>query len=384
MSAVEEDITKCSVCEDVFKEPKLLPCIHTFCAECLKRNVSIGEAASGKQVACCPLCRVSFEIPAGGCDALSKDSYVERFVQLTRILKSHSIQTHCNSCGEDKDDGDRSTSASMFCLDCLMNLCEQCCRHHRKSRLTSQHKLVSGARDMRSTEVSLLKRPSCQKHAGEDVKVYCSQCRCCTCPLCFIEGHGGHSGSPLKAVAASFRTQIRGRVNDLAGSVAEALDEGQTLQQFKKSAEVHSEELKRDVCNRRDRLKMLISRGADDLVMKIDEEQVVRRNEISSEIEELERRLRSLNSYRRYCKSILENGTDEEICGMEGALLERGKELRKLSSDVMTQRNRTRRDDADYRFKSLEDISNNSSGTNIIVYLQGLLTSHFSRRTYIH
>lgn len=382
LSVVErkhEDITKCSVCQDVFRDPRLLPCIHTFCVNCLKKTGSTGKAATGNQAACCPVCGMSFEIPTGGYDGLSKDFYMERFVELKRILKSHSIQTHCDSCSEDKDD-ERLTLASMFCLDCLMNLCEECCQHHRKSILSSQHRLVSGARDVRSADVSLLRRLPCQTHDGEDIKVFCSQCRSCTCALCFIEGHSGHSGSPLKTVAASFKTQIRGQVNDLAGAVAEALDRNKRLQQFKESAEVRSEELKREVCSRRDRLRIFISREADDLVVKIDEEQVVRGKEMSTEIEELERRLRNLNSYRKYCESILKHGTDEEICGMEGALQTRGKELQKLSHcDVMMENSRIH-DDVDYSFRSLEDISN-SSGTNMIVYLRGLLTSHFSRRT---
>ena len=31
------DIMKCSICKDAFKTPKCLPCIHTFCLECLEK-----------------------------------------------------------------------------------------------------------------------------------------------------------------------------------------------------------------------------------------------------------------------------------------------------------------------------------------------------------
>lgn len=40
----------CSVCRDIFREPVVLPCTHSFCRECLQK--------SGPR---CPLCRGSFE-----------------------------------------------------------------------------------------------------------------------------------------------------------------------------------------------------------------------------------------------------------------------------------------------------------------------------------
>ncbi|XP_041963461.1 E3 ubiquitin-protein ligase RNF183 [Alosa sapidissima] len=58
--------TECPVCfcayDNVFKTPKLLPCGHTFCLECLARiNVSSPEL---KQLSC-PVCREVTQLPHG-------------------------------------------------------------------------------------------------------------------------------------------------------------------------------------------------------------------------------------------------------------------------------------------------------------------------------
>ena len=54
---------KCSVCLELFTEPKILPCCHTFCLECLKKTAS-RKRTEGKIT--CPKCRQSHPIPAGG------------------------------------------------------------------------------------------------------------------------------------------------------------------------------------------------------------------------------------------------------------------------------------------------------------------------------
>lgn len=43
----------CSVCRDIFKNPLVLPCSHSFCRDCLQ-----GSSKSGGNR--CPLCRESF------------------------------------------------------------------------------------------------------------------------------------------------------------------------------------------------------------------------------------------------------------------------------------------------------------------------------------
>ncbi|KAK5612319.1 hypothetical protein CRENBAI_016307 [Crenichthys baileyi] len=58
--------TECAVCfcsyDNIFKTPKLLPCGHTFCLECLARiNVTSPEI----KTLSCPVCRVLTKLPHG-------------------------------------------------------------------------------------------------------------------------------------------------------------------------------------------------------------------------------------------------------------------------------------------------------------------------------
>ena len=57
-----EEMIRCSICLEVFDTPKaLIPCLHTFCEECL---VIWLEAKKMKDKgACCPLCNDSIVVP---------------------------------------------------------------------------------------------------------------------------------------------------------------------------------------------------------------------------------------------------------------------------------------------------------------------------------
>ena len=64
------DITECPLCMHVFTDPRVLPCIHTFCLECLKRISETAQKDSENKLHC-PLHRKEFLIPADGIDGVS-------------------------------------------------------------------------------------------------------------------------------------------------------------------------------------------------------------------------------------------------------------------------------------------------------------------------
>ena len=54
---VEEHLT-CSVCLETFKDPKVLPCLHSYCHECI---VNLAKNANSNTIDC-PECRLTVQV----------------------------------------------------------------------------------------------------------------------------------------------------------------------------------------------------------------------------------------------------------------------------------------------------------------------------------
>ena len=54
---VEEHLT-CSVCLEPFKDPKVLPCLHSYCHECI---INLAKNAKSNTIDC-PECRLTVQV----------------------------------------------------------------------------------------------------------------------------------------------------------------------------------------------------------------------------------------------------------------------------------------------------------------------------------
>ena len=69
------DIT-CPVCLDTFKRPRSLPCLHTFCTECLQGHIVNTSQASLLSAFYCPVCRAQTKPPRA---YTQRDTWAEQF-----------------------------------------------------------------------------------------------------------------------------------------------------------------------------------------------------------------------------------------------------------------------------------------------------------------
>ena len=137
-----DNVTECTVCTEVYTDPRALPCLHTYCLKCI-------EAWSNKQPKqprdelACPLCTKQFTLHSNGVSDLLKNFFVANFLQ-ARESRSVEIETSpCESCsGGEGSEGNVQNVASVYCVKCQMKLCQNCERGHKLIKATRSHKLV--------------------------------------------------------------------------------------------------------------------------------------------------------------------------------------------------------------------------------------------------
>jgi len=89
----EDKFTKCRLCEQLLTEPRLLPCLHTFCLRCLENfdaqltTTKKSPGARAKKFTC-PCCRKEFALPVGGIGRLPVNVLFARLADRRHTLSS--------------------------------------------------------------------------------------------------------------------------------------------------------------------------------------------------------------------------------------------------------------------------------------------------------
>jgi len=109
-ASVPTDLTTCPICQDLFDNPKSLPCLHAFCLRCLQvqfNNKSPGDKAS------CSVCRKVFQIPSAGIGGLQHHFIVQQLID--------KVNMRPDSCDKHGD-----KPVGLYCHDCNENFCLTC------------------------------------------------------------------------------------------------------------------------------------------------------------------------------------------------------------------------------------------------------------------
>ena len=115
---LEEQLT-CPVCLDLYTNPKTLPCLHSFCQECLKGLPQEMEFW-GDTYLSCPTCRQRTEVSREGVGAFPVAFTLNNLKEITQSLKnkvSDPQQVTCN---------DHDKPLEVFCETCKTAICFHC------------------------------------------------------------------------------------------------------------------------------------------------------------------------------------------------------------------------------------------------------------------
>ena len=129
-----EEQLNCPVCLDLYTDPKTLPCLHSFCQECLEGLPQEREARGDTYYLSCPTCRQRTEVPREGVGAFPVAFTINNFKEITQSLKRKVSDAQQVTC----DDHDKPLD--MFCVTCETVICHYCAFHTHEGH---KHALVS-------------------------------------------------------------------------------------------------------------------------------------------------------------------------------------------------------------------------------------------------
>ena len=304
----------CSVCSDLFTDPKQLSCLHSFCLKCVNQWY---ETCGGGDAIKCPKCQTLSRIPASGdLKDLPTSFYLNGFIDVLAIKECKNTQLTCGNC-------DKKSSEASYCFQCCIFYCEECLMFHSKMRDKTGHRALAVREFQDKDFEDVLKRPvfcSRQGHQKEELKYYCKECETALCQTCVILDHGGHvlklideeaetKRLEMKAVIETQRQNLEAKMN-----IVTHLDEdcAKMIQQ--------GDIIKRDVQRFADNLIKTIQAKVQNVITSVEgrtkesiESLTAKRNEIQKQINVIESSLKEADK-------LFQRSTNAEVVQLKKTL----------------------------------------------------------------
>ena len=161
---VAHDELQCSICLELFQDPRSLPCLHTFCVECIQRTLNDKHSLK------CPKCRAEYQLGEEGAKLLPVNSYACQELPRKRLRQQlEKDEKKCESCDE------AECADVAWCSECGI-ICKSCLANHKKMACLKDHEVIQT-----EDQESLLRPPTkkinnCLRHSGQELKYLCT-CR---------------------------------------------------------------------------------------------------------------------------------------------------------------------------------------------------------------
>ncbi|NXS55241.1 TRI45 protein, partial [Brachypteracias leptosomus] len=303
---------RCPVCAEPWVSPRLLPCLHSLCAPCLRRLGPLREPglAAARSVLC-PVCDAEAELPLGGIGQLNPD-----YLALGR---GGAVAAGCDLCA----DG----AAAGRCLTCGVDLCLFCCQAHRRQKKAAFHAVMEleNAKDCSQAGKSLF----CPSHPTEEMKLFCEQCDQPVCRDCIVDRHWQQPydstgnvihrhGDALWELLKSTQ-QHMGTLEDVLGQI-----DG-----MGSAIHSHTEAVATEISLFASGYVKAIEEHRDRLLKQLEDLKVQKANLLHLQNAQLQQVLLDMRTGVEFTEHLLTNGSDLEILITKGVVVRR---LSKLNS----------------------------------------------------
>ncbi|XP_030639456.1 tripartite motif-containing protein 46 [Chanos chanos] len=257
MKSMEKEL-KCPLCDEMVKQPIILPCLHSVCVLCAAEVLvqrgypppelppepntptSSPNTRSPRQArrplpkpdrldrvlrtVCgtypgrrrkdtpplimlfpCPLCKKDVELGERGLADCLRNLTLERIVERYRhTVNLGTLAVMCQYCKPPQ-----ALEATKGCADCRSNFCNECFKlYHPWGTPRAQHEHILPTHSFRPKVLV------CVEHEQEKLQFYCRSCQRLLCPLCKLRrAHSGHKILPVAQAYQALKEKITKEMN---------------------------------------------------------------------------------------------------------------------------------------------------------------------------
>ena len=268
-----DDVTDCPICLQTMTNPKMLPCLHTFCLECImKSRTKIGKPT-------CPVCKFPFTVVKGDYSHLPHNSFVEKLIKAKKSIKDDCVEMKsCDVCLA-KDKSAKPITAEMYCTECLEYMCDPCSIPHKSMKMTKTHRLRPAGECLDLKEHFELSASYCERHPEREIKKYCSACYSVHCVICHKQNHKSHKGYDVTDIADIFKNRIKSDLFDIEKLILENKKKACNVQSFSKEFTKNIAQAKLEIVQKCEEIKCLVDKHGSVLLEELEVAKQKKQNE---------------------------------------------------------------------------------------------------------
>ncbi|KAI8512722.1 hypothetical protein Bbelb_093610 [Branchiostoma belcheri] len=318
----DEKFLTCAVCQEIYTDPRVLPCLHTFCAKCLEKW------RQGKSQFTCPTCREQVRLRGTDVRGLPPYFFMNSLLDFRALHNSEGAHTKCEMCKSDNKVEGR-------CADCSFLLCKNCITAHSHTPVLKDHYIIT-MDDLKNPSVKpkYARAPYCPRHTDQRMTFYCKPCAKLICRDCTITehrpGHGSnHDPQEVSEVAQKYKAELQKLLektkdtNDALKKTKETV--GYELTSITTNCQTVTKEIKKHFADMRAKLDEEEKKAKE----KLDKMEKDQKEPLVKEEKELEKNIKSTEEGLQFSTEILSRGNDVEILTLRQQLQDR---LNALSS----------------------------------------------------
>ncbi|XP_062594659.1 tripartite motif-containing protein 3-like [Saccostrea cucullata] len=307
-----DPIAECFICKNIYNLPKVLPCFHSFCCQCLEDHISKSLNQNGQRHFACPVCEEKCEIPSGALPGQYAHGFQDDLF-LTKLVELQSAMCEGKEC-DICDRREEKTPASHWCMDCNDALCDICLKVHLHGKTTAGHSCLAIAEMRKIPLESLMKQKNkvpCSKH-NELITLFCVDCREPLCVQCMAVSHRRCENVITVADALTSRADVNDvvtRLHKLQMAVENVGGIGQpdrTLESSIHEAQERVNTVCDSICNR-------VRQYQSSLIKNLQLQAEKAKGLLQDRIEPRKSGLKSIKAANDRMQTILRYGSDVEI-----------------------------------------------------------------------
>lgn len=248
----------CQKCSESFdlenRHPRLLPCLHTLCIQCLKRTTMSNKVH-------CSACDVSYDVFNMDRDCPRDDTRFD-FIEYCQLMDEN-YNLYCSVCPD--------KVATHRCIKCAEWLCLDCHDAHKRVTATKKHTLLS-IDDMKlaKTLEGFKRNVKCKRHSENCATLYCvtescQQSMCSTCALKKCKEQDVHKTIRIENIVEEKREKIMALKDNVERVERDVTDAMEQIQSERKTIENTADCVVESIDSKFDSLVQLIEKYKDEL-----------------------------------------------------------------------------------------------------------------------